>query len=124
MPSKPAPSVVIRPPGAPPYRLTLEQLTAHVRAARVLRMGRLAAKFAKANDAIAGLEIAVEKDVDKIIERTQEVHAKRETVTLRKLQYLDGHMVDLSEFERDIDDFGKNEFGVANDGDAYKGTRG
>lgn len=86
-------------------------------------MGRLANTLAKASDAIAGLERAVEADVDKIVTRAQEVHKVRERVTANHLTNLDGHMTDLSEFERDIEDFGKNVPGVASDGDAYKGTR-
>jgi len=123
MPSNPVPRFIIRPPGASPYVLTLEQLTAHVRAARVLRMGRLADKLARASNAIATLEIAVEKDVDKIVQRAAEVDAKRENVTHRHLANLDSHMTDLSEFERDLEDFGKNVPAGLNGGDAYAGTR-
>lgn len=129
MPSEPAPLfVLVRPPGRAPYALTLNQLTAHVRAARVLRMGRLADKLAKANDAIAGVEIAVEQDVDALIERTKLVHAKREAAFMKKHVALDGQVSDLAEFEKDLDAFdGKNDHsgagGSSSEGDAYASTR-
>jgi hypothetical protein len=123
MPSEPAPLVVIRPPGAEPYTLTLDQLTAHVRAARVLRMGRLSKILAKATDAQVGLEMAVERDVQKYVERVQEVHSIRERTFLDKHFELDGHVTDLSEFKEDLEAFGKNEHSGSKDGDAYTGTR-
>ncbi len=87
-------------------------------------MGRLADKLAKASDAIAGVEIAVEKDVDALIERTKEVHKKREAVFLKKHMALDGQVTDLAEFEKDLDAFGKNDHSGAggNSGNAYAGT--
>ena len=88
-------------------------------------MGRLADKLAKANNAIAGVENAVEKDVDALIERTARVDAKRQEVFMAKHTRLDQHMTDLAEFETDLDDFGKNDFSGAGEstGDAYVGTR-
>lgn len=87
-------------------------------------MGRLADKLNRANNAIASVEIAVEQDVDALIKRTQEVHAKRESVFFEKQVRLDGHMGDLAEFGKDLDDFGKNDRGAAgeNSGSAYTGT--
>lgn len=92
-------------------------------------MGRLADKLAKGNDAIAGVEIAVEKDVDALIERTKLVHKRREEVFFQKHTGLDQSMTDLAEFSKDLEDFGKNDH--SNDGessgnssgDAYVGTR-
>lgn len=121
MPSRPALSFILRPPGRSPYVLTVDQLTAHVRATRVLRMGRLADKLAKGRDAIAGVEIAVEKDVDALIERTKEVHAKRESVFFQKQTGLDQAMSDLAEFSKDLEDFGKNDRS-GDGGNAYTGT--
>lgn len=73
-------------------------------------MGRLSDKLARASDAIAGLETATERDVDRLIDRTKELHAKREDVMLRKTLALDEHMSDLVEFGKDLDTFdGKNE---------------
>lgn len=125
MPSEPAPLFVLRPPDRAPYTATLDRLTALVRAARVLRMGRLADKLAKASDAIAGVEIAVEKDVDALIERTKLVHAKREAVFLQKQTSLDQHMTDLAEFSKDLEEFGKNDrsgAGGISSGNPYAGT--
>lgn len=124
MPSEPAPHVVLRPPGRAPYTVTLDRLTAQVRAARILRMGRLADKLAKANDAIANFEVAVEKDVDAVIERAAMLDAKRGDVMLRKQQRLDMHMTDLTEFGKDLDAFdGKNDHsGDGTNGNAYAGT--
>lgn len=89
-------------------------------------MGRLADKLARATNAIADLETATERDVDKIIERTKELHGKREDVMLRKTMHLDGHMSDLVEFGKDLDVFdGKNEpsgAGGSSSGNAYAGT--
>lgn len=84
-------------------------------------MGRLADKLARAKDAVAGVEIAVEKDVDALIERTQVVHRKREAAFMAQHQNLDRHMADLAEFESDLDDFGKNDHSGAG-GSAYAGT--
>lgn len=83
-------------------------------------MGRLADKFAKASNAIAGVEVAAEKTVDKIIARTQEVYDKLAKVETQKLLHLDGHMNDVHEFERDIEDFAKNDRSAG--GSAYIGT--
>lgn len=126
MPSEPALSFLVKPPDCAPYTVTLDRLTALVRAARVLRMGRLADKLARATDAITDLETATERDVDRIIERTKELHAKREDVMLRKTMQLDGHMADLTEFGKDLETFdGKNErsgAGGISSGNAYDGT--
>lgn len=129
MPSDPVPNhlqIVIRPPGREPYAIGLEQLTAHVRAYRVLRMGRLAATLAKANDAIASVEVAADHHVEKIIERTKEVRKKLEAVALNKHMRLDGQMSDLIEFDKDLDADLKNDRGDggANTGNAYTGTGG
>lgn len=114
--------VLIRPPGRKPYALTLRQLTARVRAARVLRMGRLADKLARANDAIQG----VERDVDKLIARTEVVHRRREDAFMKKHAELDRHMGDIAEFEKDLSEFdGKNDLsdgGSRSEGNAYAGT--
>lgn len=91
-------------------------------------MARLADKLAKANDAVAGIEHAVDRDVDALIERTKAVHAKREAVFLKKHAGLDQHITDLATFETDLDDFGKNdrsgdgESSDENSGSAYVGT--
>jgi hypothetical protein len=68
-------------------------------------MARLSDKLKRAGDAIAGFEAAVERDVDKLIARTNEVHDKREKVFLKKHMALDAHMTDLHEFERELDAF-------------------
>lgn len=127
MPSEPALRVVLRPLGCAPYTLTLDRLTAHVRASRMLRMGRLAAALERATNAITDVETATERDVDRLVERTKELHAKRENVMLRKQMQLDAQMTDLAEFERDLETFdGKNDHsGVGeNSGSAYTGTTG
>lgn len=89
-------------------------------------MGRLADKLAKATDAIADVETATERDVDRLIARTKELHAKREDVMLRKTMHLDEHMSDLAEFGKDLDAFdGKNEpsgAGGSSSGNAYDST--
>lgn len=125
MPPNPVPFVVLRPPGREPYTLSLDTLTAHVRAARTLKMGRLSDKLARARDAIDALDLATERDVDKIITRTEELHAKREIVMTRKHVSLDERMTDLTEFGQDLDDFGKNDrsgAGGSSSGSAYDGT--
>lgn len=68
-------------------------------------MGRLADKLKRGTDAIVDLETAVERDVDKLIKRTNEVHEKREKVFLRKHMNLDGHVTDLAEFDKELDAF-------------------
>lgn len=121
MPSKPVLSFVLRPPGRPPYVVTLDRLTAHVRAARTLRMGRLADTLKKAADARVGLETAVETDVARYVDRVAEVHKRRESVFMAKHGELDLAVSDLAEFERELDDFGKNDHSGAG-GSAYAGT--
>lgn len=122
MPSEPAPLLILlRPAGRLPYAVTLDQLTALVRVARVLKMGRLADTLKKAADAKAGLETAVAKDVAGYIERVQQVHRRREDVFLRKHGELDLDVSDLAEFEKELDDFGKNDRSDAG-GNAYVGT--
>lgn len=90
-------------------------------------MGRLADKLAKASDAVAGVEIAVERDVETLIERTREVHKKREAAFMKKHVGLDGLVTDLAGFDTDLDDFGKNDHSrdgeTSKDGDAYVSTR-
>jgi hypothetical protein len=97
---------ILRAPGrAPRYRATLDALTEHTRTARECKtMGRLADKFKRANDAIAGFEVAAERDIDAVIERVSELHQKREQVKLQKHLVLDQHMGDLAEFARDLDE--------------------
>ena len=95
-------------------------------------MGRLADKLARASDAVAGVEIAVERDVDALINRTEEVHKKRETVFLRKHMGLDAMVTDLAGFDAELDNFGKNDRSGAGgtssensgqkSGSAYDGT--
>ena len=122
-------SVTIRPPGGEPYVMTLDRLTAHVRAARKLKtMGRLADTLKLATVAKAGLETAVESDVMRYIDRVNQVHKRRETVFHAKHDELDLDVTDLAEFESDLEDFAKNDRSNAgettgnNTGDAYVGT--
>lgn len=125
MPSDPVPAlyVTVRPPGRAPYTVTLDRLTAQVRAARILRMGRLADTLKKAADAKAGLEVAVEQDVAKYIDRVGQVHKRREDVFMKKHGELDLDVTDLAEFERDLEDFAKNDrSGDGTNGNAYAGT--
>jgi hypothetical protein len=121
--------VTIRPPGGEPYGMTLDRLTAHVRAARKLKtMGRLADTLKKASDAKAGLETAVEADVTGYIDRVAQVHKRRQTVFMAKHGELDLDVTDLAEFEADLEDFAKNDRssdGATSEnktGDAYVGT--
>jgi hypothetical protein len=121
MPSEPAPVVVIRPPGREPYAVTLDRLTALVRAARVLRMGRLSGMLGKALDAKARLEMEVEKDVERYVDRVAQVSQRKDEIFMKQHAALDVDVSDLAELERDLEDFGKNERsgGGAN---AYAGT--
>lgn len=89
-------------------------------------MGRLSDKLKRAQSAIDDLDDATERDVDRIIDRTKELHAKREDVMTRKQINLDERMTDLTEFGKDLDAFdGKNEpsgAGGSSSGSAYEGT--
>lgn len=88
-------------------------------------MGRLADTLTKASNAVDGLERAVERHVEKLIERTDEIHKRTEIVFQRKHENLDGHVSDLAEFERDLETFdGKNDRSGdgENSGSAYVGT--
>ena len=114
MPSEPAPSFIA----------ALDGLTARVRAFRVFKMGRLSDILAKASNAQAGLETAVEADVNKYVDRVQEIHKKREAVFLKKHTELDGTVTDLAQFETELDAFGKNDHSGdgKNSGNAYAGV--
>lgn len=88
-------------------------------------MGRLASILARAADASASLEMAVDQDVSKYIDRVQQVHKRREDVFLRKHSELDAAVTDLAEFEHELEDFGKNDHsgaGGSSSGSAYDGT--
>jgi hypothetical protein len=80
-------------------------------------MGRLAKTLAKAADARARLELAVEDDVGRYVKRVDEVHKRRETVFMVKHGELDAVVSDLAEFEQDLEDFAKNDRPGA-----YRGT--
>lgn len=104
-------------------------------------MGRLADILAKASNAQAGLETAVEADVNKYVDRVEQIHKKREDVFLKKHGELDSTVTDLAQFETDLDAFGKNDHSRDGEtskdgnepgnltsnawtkGDAYEGTR-
>lgn len=102
-----------------PFLVALEGLTGRVRAYRTHRtMGRLAQSLARAADARARLEVAVDADVTRYVERVEQVHKKREDVFMKKHGELDLAVTDLAEFERDLEEFGKNEPA------AYRGTSG
>lgn len=127
MPSEPAPLfVTIRPPGRAPFRaLTLDDLTAIVRTIRTRKiMGRLADTLRKATDAKSELELAVELDVVRYIDRVKQVHKRREDVFMKKHGDLDLDVTDLSDFETDLEEFAKNDRSDAGEssGDAYVGT--
>ena len=122
MPSEPAPLVIIRPPGREPYAVDLDRLTALVRAARVLRMGRLAGALTKALDAKAGLETEVERDVGKYVERVDQIRKRKDEIFMKQHAALDVDVSDLAELEKDLEDFGKNDKSGASDGNAYAGT--
>lgn len=95
----------------------LEGLTERTRAYRThRRMARLADTLRKAAAARDLLETAVEADVASYIERVNQVHKRREDVFMRKHGELDMAVADLADFEKDLEDFGKNEPG------AYRGT--
>lgn len=119
MPSEPALKVVLRPPGREPYIVTLDRLTAHIRAARVLRMGRLAKSLAKALDAKAGLEAAVEQDVARFVGRVDQITKRKDEIFMKQHATLDADVSDLAELEKDLEDFGKNDLGGEG---AYVGT--
>jgi hypothetical protein len=122
MPSEPAPVVVLRPPGREPYAVTLDRLTALVRAARVLRMGRLADALRPAADARDGLEREVIEDVSKYVQRVDEVRRRKDDIFMKQHRALDVDVSDLAEMEADLEAFGKNDKAGASDGNAYAGT--
>ena len=122
-------SVTIRPPGGEPYVVTLDRLTAHVRAARKLKtMGRLADTLKLATNAKLGLETAVESHVMKYIDRVNDIQKRGEHIFQAKHEALDVDMGDLAEYDQDLEDFAKNDrsndgaTSGNNTGDAYVGT--
>lgn len=116
MPSEPALKVVLRPPGREPYVLTLERLT------RVVIMGRLAKSLDIARNARDGLEVEVEKDVTKYVQRVDQIRARKDEIFMKQHAALDVDVSDLAEMEKDLEDFGKNDKAGASDGNAYTGT--
>lgn len=87
-------------------------------------MGRLSKSLAKAADARAGLEVAVELDVAKYVDRVAQVHKRREDIFMSKHAELDLAVTDLAEFERELEDFAKNDRSEGGDhsGNAYDGV--
>jgi len=82
-------------------------------------MGRLSNTLKRAVDARTALENAVEKDVADYVNRVQTVHKSRESIFAAKHAELDAAVSDLAEFEKDLEDFGKNDHSGA-----YRGTGG
>jgi hypothetical protein len=87
-------------------------------------MGRLSDILVKASNAQAGLETAVEADVNKYVDRVESIHKRREDIFFKKHVELDGTVNDLAQFETELDAFGKNDRGGAgkNSGSAYEGA--
>lgn len=82
-------------------------------------MGRLADTLRRATDARDRLETTVEADVARYVERVDQVHKRREAVFMAKHGELDAVVADLAEFEKDLEDFAKNDRSAA-----YAGTGG
>lgn len=122
MPSEPALKVLIQPPGRKPYVVTLEQLTALVRAARVLRMGRLSKTLDIARNARDSLEAEVEKDVGRYVDRVETIRKRKDEIFMKQHEALDVDVSDLTVLEKDLEDFGKNDRAGASGGNAYAGT--
>jgi len=125
MPSKPAPLVILRPPGREPYAVTLDRLTALVWAARVLRMGRLANVLKPATEARDGLEHELISDVAKYVDRVNHIRKRKDEIMMKQHEALDVDMSDIAALEEDLEAFGKNDKADASDGaqsSAYAGT--
>lgn len=91
---------------------------------RSARMGRLSKILDVARNAEANLEQAVEADVQKYVERVEEVHKRKDVVFQGKHEALDGHVSDLHEFSTDLEDFARknDRSGAGSNGSAYTGT--
>lgn len=74
-------------------------------------MAKLASHFARANAAMDRVETETVKSVDKLIERTEHFHKRREQVFQKKHEGLDAQMGDLAEFESELEDYAKNDRG-------------
>jgi len=104
--------VIVRPPNREPYALPLDRLTNHIRAARTLRtMGKLASHFARANAAMDRVEANTKAHVDKLVERTDGYLNRLDGHMQKRHEALDGQFSELAEFERDLEEFGKNDRG-------------
>lgn len=115
MPSEPALKVVLRPPGRAPYVVSLERLT------QVVIMGRLSGALARALDAKATLELEVERDATKYVDRVNQIRERKDEIFMKQHRALDVDVSDLAELEKDLEDFGKND--RSGDGaNAYTGT--
>lgn len=84
-------------------------------------MGRLSKHLNRASNAMDDLEMSVARNVDKLVERVQAVNVRQEDAFMRKHVELDGHVADVAEFEKDIEEFDrKNSSGAGENSSADK----
>lgn len=105
-------SVVIRPPGAVPYRLTIDQLTARVRAARVLRMAttrdELKALRLKAMGVVGAQTQATADMYNRVIAAGEDVQRARENAEAAHMGVLSAQVADLREMADELEGFGQS----------------
>lgn len=106
MPSEPALSLLVRPPGRQPYIVPLDRLTALVRAARTLRTMKFLDKMVLAGTVAADLEARAERDADALIARGDELNAKREKAFAVHRARMDASHDALDRLEHALDSMG------------------
>lgn len=107
-PPKPV-SVVIRPPGRAPYTVTLDRLTAHVRAARELRMAINRDELKKKRLAAMGV-VGSQMDAsaamyDEVVAYGAKVEQARHEARTAHLNALDVEISDLKQMAEDMSEF-------------------
>lgn len=110
MPSRPAPLFVIRPPGRAPYTVTLDRLTALVRAARELRMpitrDDLKKKRLQAMGVVGAQMDASAAMFDRLIAAGDKVTTARTAAETAQMGAIDAQVADLNEMAEEFADMG------------------
>lgn len=104
--------MTIRPPGREPYEMTLDQLTAHVRAARILKQmttrDELKKKRLQAMGVVGSQMDASSAMYDRVIEHGAKVDEARQAAEVAHMGALDEQIADLTEMADDMSEFEQN----------------
>lgn len=103
--------LLIRPPGRAPYTVTLDRLTALVRAARELRMGITRDDLKKKRlqaMGVVGAQMAASADMfDRVIAAGEKVATARTAAETAQMAAIDDQVADLNEMADEMAEFGQ-----------------